>query len=39
MLSCGRFRQKLVDHAAKIGAVFVHYDADAGDWIMKVDGF
>ena len=35
---CGRFRQKLLEHAARIGAVFVHYDADVGDWIMKVDG-
>ena len=34
-----KFRQKLVDHAAKIGAVFVHYDADTGTWIMKVDEF
>lgn len=34
-----KFRAKLEAHAAKIGAVFVHYDAETGTWIMKVDGF
>jgi hypothetical protein len=33
------FRGKLEAHAAKIGAVFVHYEADSGTWVMKVDGF
>jgi Nucleoporin autopeptidase len=33
------FREKLEAHAAKIGAVFVHYEADSGTWVMKVDGF
>jgi Nucleoporin autopeptidase len=33
------FRGKLEAHAAKIGAVFVHYKADSGTWVMKVDGF
>ena len=34
-----KFRQKLIDHAAKIGAVFVHYDAEIGTWMMKVESF
>ena len=34
-----KFRQKLIDHAAKIGAVFVHYEAETGIWMMKVDSF
>lgn len=33
------FRGKLEAHAAKIGAVFVHYESDSGTWVMKVDGF
>ena len=33
------FRGKLEAHAAKIGAVFVHYEADSGTWVMKVNGF
>ena len=33
------FREKLEAHASKIGAVFVHYEADSGTWVMKVDGF
>lgn len=33
------FRAKLEAHAAKIGAVFVHYEAESGNWVMKVDGF
>jgi Nucleoporin autopeptidase len=33
------FRGKLEAHAAKIGAVFVHYETDSGTWVMKVDGF
>lgn len=33
------FRAKLEAHAAKIGAVFVHYEAGSGTWVMKVDGF
>lgn len=37
--SIARFRAKLEGHARKLGGVFVHYDADAGDWIMKVDHF
>ncbi|BDA51457.1 probable inactive phenolphthiocerol synthesis polyketide s at N-terminal half [Coccomyxa sp. Obi] len=37
--SVAKFRTKLVDHAAKLGGVFVHYDADTGNWIMKVDHF
>lgn len=34
-----KFRAKLQAHAAKVGAVFVHYDGESGTWIMKVDGF
>ncbi|CAL8465609.1 g5145 [Coccomyxa elongata] len=37
--SIAKFRAKLMDHAAKLGGVFVHYDADTGNWIMKVDHF
>ena len=37
--SIGRFKAKLADHAARLGGVFVHYDADAGIWIVKVDHF
>lgn len=37
--SVARFRAKLTDHAAKLGGVFVHYDASAGKWLMKVDQF
>ena len=37
--SVSRFRAKLVEHAARLGGVFVHYDADAGTWIVKVDHF
>lgn len=37
--SIAKFRAKLADHARKLGGVFVHYDADAGTWIMKVDHF
>ena len=37
--SVAKFRAKLVEHAAKLGGVFVHYDADTGNWIMKVDHF
>lgn len=33
------FRGKLQAHAAKVGAVFVHYEVDTGTWVMKVDGF
>lgn len=33
-----KFRAKLEAHAAKIGAVFVHYEAASGTWVMKVDG-
>ena len=34
-----KFKAKLVDHAAKLGGVFVHYDAGTGNWILKVDHF
>jgi hypothetical protein len=37
--SLARFRAKLVDHAARMGGIFVHYDPDAGNWLMKVDHF
>ncbi len=35
--SLAKFRQKLVDLAAKVNGVFVHYDGET--WIMKVDKF
>lgn len=34
-----KFKQRLIDHAAKIGAVFVHYEVETGIWNMKVDSF
>lgn len=34
-----KFKQRLVDHASKIGAVFVHYEVETGMWTMKVDSF
>ena len=34
-----KFKAKLAEHAKKIGGVFVHYDADTGTWLMKVNGF
>ncbi|KAK9829172.1 hypothetical protein WJX72_004291 [[Myrmecia] bisecta] len=37
--SLERFAAKLREHSARAGGVFVHYDADAGVWIMKVDHF
>ncbi len=37
--SVAKFTAKLADHARKLDGVFVHYDADAGNWIMKVDHF
>ena len=37
--SIARFKAKLMDHAAKLGGVFVHYDAAVGNWLMKVDRF
>lgn len=37
--SIAKFTAKLADHARKLGGVFVHYDAEAGNWIMKFDNF
>lgn len=37
--SVDRFRAKLADHAQKIGGVFVHYEAESGTWLMKVNSF
>ena len=37
--SISKFSGKLRDHATNIGGVFVHYDADSGIWMMKVDHF
>ena len=37
--SVAKFVAKLRDHAAKIGGIFVHFDVDAGTWLMKVDCF
>ena len=37
--SVKKFSGKLHDHASNIGGVFVHYDADSGIWMMKVDHF
>lgn len=34
-----KFSAKLVEHAAKIGGVFVHYDPESATWIMKVNHF
>lgn len=33
------FRGKLLDAAARMGGVHVHYDPDEGVWILKVDRF
>ena len=37
--SVNSFSGKLKDHAAAIGAIFVHYDSGSGIWMMKVDHF
>lgn len=37
--SVEKFKMKLVDNAAKIGGVFVHYEVESGTWLMKVDHF
>lgn len=34
-----KFKQRLIDHAAKIGAVFVHYEVETGIWNIKIDSF
>lgn len=33
------FRGRLHDAAARLGGVFVHYDADAGVWLLKLDAW
>ncbi len=37
--SLDRFAAKLQDHSNRAGGVFVHYDADLGIWMMKVNHF
>ena len=34
-----KFKAKLQENARKIGGIFVHYEAESGTWLMKVDHF
>ncbi len=37
--SMARFQAKLQAHAKKMGGTFVHYTAQDGVWILKVEHF